>query len=110
MYRRKKCRASNKKKPQATRMYSQVHDITVASLLFASQKMAAQNPAARERVSRAVMDCSSARPSKRQYHAMRLGLPPIGSSTSRFVPCFSLTYLATSWPDRKSTRLNSSHL
>ena len=42
-------------------MYSQVHDITMASLLLANQKMAAQNPAARERVSRAVTDWSSAR-------------------------------------------------
>jgi hypothetical protein len=42
-------------------MYSQVHDIGVASLLFATHRMAAQNPAARDRVRRAVTDCSSAR-------------------------------------------------
>ena len=42
-------------------MYSQVHDITVASLLFASQNIAAQNPAARDPVRRAVTDSASAR-------------------------------------------------
>ena len=29
---------------------------------------------------------------------MRAGLPPMGMSTSSVVPCFSLMYLATSWP------------
>lgn len=42
-------------------MYSQVQDITVASLLLAIQKTAAHNPAARDLVSRAVTDSTSAR-------------------------------------------------
>src|ERR1017187_442788 len=49
MYRRKKCRASNRKKPQATRMYSQVHDITVASLLFEPENGGPESGGARAR-------------------------------------------------------------
>ena len=61
MYRRKNCRASSRKNPHSARLYAELQDMTVASLLFATHRMAAQNPAARERVSRVAMDATSAR-------------------------------------------------